>query len=52
MHADGAWRSAAGAACAGLSSYLAEVNQHEGMYGKLASTMERWVVALIAGVVQ
>jgi len=42
IHSDGRWRQAAGAACAGLSSFLAEVNQHDGMYRKLRGTMERW----------
>ncbi|GBF99345.1 hypothetical protein Rsub_11757 [Raphidocelis subcapitata] len=42
VHADAAWRAAAGAACAELGVYLAEVNQHEGLYRKLRDTMRRW----------
>lgn len=41
VHADGPWRAAAGAACRALSSYLAAINQHEGMYVALRDTMER-----------
>lgn len=42
IHSDPAWRAAAGSACGALGAYLAEINQHEGMYAKIRDTMERW----------
>jgi intermediate peptidase len=42
VHSDPVWRRAAGVACADLGAYLAEVNQHYGMYAKLRDTMDRW----------
>ena len=42
VHADARWRAAAGAACADLAAFLADVNQHAGLYGRLRLAMARY----------
>ncbi|KAF8055907.1 OCT1 [Scenedesmus sp. PABB004] len=48
VHADAAWRAAAGQACQVLGEFLADINHHTGLYNKLVQAQEAHAAAAAA----